>query len=61
MMAARLSPADISNPKNAEIMLFQACSDTPPLLKHSIKSLLDKFDASLNILAKYTILKLNLQ
>ena len=37
MMAARLSPADIINPKNAEIMLFQACSDTPPLLKMLLK------------------------
>ena len=31
----RLSPTNRSKPKNAKIMLFQAGSDTPPLLKQS--------------------------
>ena len=34
----RLSPTNRSKPKNAKIMLFQAGSDTPPLLKQGIKS-----------------------
>ena len=35
--SARLSPASRSKPKIAEIMLFQASSDTPPLLNPIFK------------------------